>query len=407
MAIPLAGLRGPGLWGVPAPGEMLVVGAAAAAPGQPRPIGPTMTRPLPLEDFRFGIEHEFAVAREGRFCDPATTPFADLQAVVDELPLHPEDYPGLRVGDLGVKRKRWYIEGFERFDPHGRYLRTEPKGFEIRTPICASLDEAIATLQADTARWQQVAERHGFRPLRTALNPSRSEYVPEPPLNEWELANRRSPEERTAHIPMVTFGPDLNLSHPALTTAETIDIGQRLTAASPFIVPFSFSSPFADGGAWGGLSRRTHLRTGPRPAVLVHVGSDDDVIPSSPTLTDRARLPAEVGRIEFKAFDCVSDPELYRALGTLLLGLALDTTPAARAVVPDAGLHRRAALAGFEDAAIADGAAAALRAARAALPAEMAAHLELLAAMLRDRRTPAHAMLETRRSTGSLLAAIS
>jgi len=366
-----------------------------------------MTGVLPVEGFRFGIEHEFAVARDGRFADFTNMTFTEIQRVVDELPVHAGDYPGLRVGDLGIKQKRWYIEGFERFGTHGEYLRTEPKGFEIRTPICASLDEAVSTLDADVAAWREVAARHGFRPLRTALNPYRSSYAPTPPLNEWELAHRRSPEERTAHIPMVTFGPDISVSHPGLTTARTIDIGQKLTFASPFIVPFSFSSPFADGGAWGGLSRRTHIRTGPRPAVLVHVGDDDDIIPSTPTLTDRARIPAEVGRIEFKAFDCVTDPGLYRALGTLLLGLALDTTVPGRALVPDGELHRRSAVAGFGDDLIAEGADAALRAAREALPAQMRVHLEPLSAMLRDRRTPAHEMIRTYRATGSLMAAIS
>ncbi|HZK04694.1 MAG TPA: hypothetical protein VFC82_02475 [Actinomycetaceae bacterium] len=362
---------------------------------------------LAIEGFRFGIEHEVAVRRAGRFCDFTNTPFEDLDQVLDELPLYAEDYPNLRVGDLGIKLKRWYIEGFERFDAGGGYLRTDPKGFEIRTPICESLDDAVSTLREDTALWQRAAERHGFVPLRTAINPYRSEFVPDPPLNPWELADRCSPEERTAHIHMVTYGPDISFSHPDLSTAETIEIGQKLTFASPFIVPFSFSSPFACGGEWGGLSRRTYVRTGPRPAVLVHVGSDDDVVPSSPTLTDRARIPAEVGRIEFKAFDCVTDFGLYRALGTLLLGLALDNTLTGRALVPDSDLHRRSAAAGFEDPATAEGAEAALRAASRALPGGERDHLEPLVAMLRDRRTPAHEMIRTFRATGSLMAAIS
>lgn len=362
---------------------------------------------LPIEGFKFGIEHEFAVARDGQFCDVTNAAFSDFEHVIDELPFHAGDYPGLRVGDLGIKRKRWYIEGFERFDTCGHYLFTEPKGFEIRTPICASLDEAVSTLEGDAARWQHVAQRHGYRPLRTAINPYRSAYLPDPPLNHWELTNRRSPEEQTADIPMVTFGPDISFSHPGLTTAHTIDIGQKLTFASPFIVAFSFSSPFSEGTEWGGLSRRTHIRTGPRPAVLVHVGDENEIIPSSPTLTDRARIPAEVGRIEFKAFDCIADFQLYRSLGTLLLGLALDSTIAGRALTPSAVLHQRCARAGFEDVSIAEGAEAALRAARAALPHEMSADLEPLTAMLRDRRTPAQEMIRTYRTTGSLIAAIS
>jgi transposase InsO family protein len=45
------------------------------------------------------------------------------------------------------------------------------------------------------------------------FNPVRSEYRIEPPLNAWEQAHRQdSPEERTAHLHMSTYGPDLNLS---------------------------------------------------------------------------------------------------------------------------------------------------------------------------------------------------
>ena len=49
---------------------------------------------------------------------------------------------------------------------------------------------------------------------------------------------------------------------------ELVDAARKLTALSPYLVPLSFSSPFRDGGPWGGLSARTALRTGPRPAVL-------------------------------------------------------------------------------------------------------------------------------------------
>ena len=68
-------------------------------------------------------------------------------------------------------------------------------------------------------------------------------------------------------------------------------------------MPLSFSSPFRDGAPWGGLSARTHLRTGARPAVLVFLGPGAPQVASDPSLTQPARLPAEVGRLEFKAFD--------------------------------------------------------------------------------------------------------
>ncbi|MDY0088633.1 MAG: glutamate--cysteine ligase, partial [Coriobacteriia bacterium] len=94
---------------------------------------------LSLSDFRFGIEHEFpAVNGDGCFCDFFNSTFDEFDRVISELPVIESDYASLRVGDLGIKNKRWYIEGFERFSDRGGYLRTDPKGFEIRTPICGS-----------------------------------------------------------------------------------------------------------------------------------------------------------------------------------------------------------------------------------------------------------------------------
>jgi hypothetical protein len=361
----------------------------------------------PADGFRFGLEHEFAVVDgAGRFADFTNTTFDEMDRVVAELPVFDSDYPTLRVGDLGIKLKRWYIEGFERFTENGTYLRTDPKGFEIRTPICPSLQDAIETLAVDFARWSAVATRLGYRPARTSLNPFRRGYVPDPELNPWEVAHRKTPEEQTAHIHMLTYGPDISFSHPDLSTAQTVDIGRKLTYYSPYIVPFSFTSPFYGGELWGGYSRRTFYRTGPRPSVLVHVGCDRDITLSFPTLTDKARLPAEVGRIEFKAFDCPPDIGLYGPLGTVLLGLALDDTLPGRALVPDAGLHQRSATNAFDDAEIRAMATEVLEAARAALPPEHRALLEPLDAMLEARGTPAHAMIDAYRESGDIMSAI-
>ncbi|NJL46808.1 MAG: hypothetical protein HC929_04000 [Leptolyngbyaceae cyanobacterium SM2_5_2] len=141
---------------------------------------------------------------------------------------------------------------------------------------------------------------------------------------------------------------------------ELIDISQKLTYYSPFIVPFSFSAPVADGQLWTGLSRRTYVRTGKRPAVLIFVDpatpADRLPRPTQPSLVKLARTATEIGRIEFKAFDTCGDFALYGALFVLLKGLILDQTLPGRAWVPDRSLHQRAALKGFADATIAAGA---------------------------------------------------
>ena len=154
---------------------------------------------------------------------------------------------------------------------------------------------------------------------------------------------------QTAEIVMLTYGPDLSFSCAEWDTDQNIDIGRKLTYYSPYILPFSFSSPFYGGEVWDGLSVRTYFRTGPRPACMVFIDEPDKMIDSVPSLTQEARVPAEAGRIEFKAFDSCCDFSLYAALLALLKGLALDDTLPGRATVPDTALHQHVARVGFKD----------------------------------------------------------
>ncbi len=301
--------------------------------------------------FRYGIEHELAILHpDGSFADHTNLAFDDVQAIVDALPEDPADYPDLRVGDQGIKRKRWYVEGFERFDEDGGLVRCDPKGLEIRTRIHDSVESAVAALDADVRRLDVELARHGRSAVAIGFNPLRSEYAVEPPLNAWEREHRTgSPEERTAYLHMSTYGPDLNLSADGLDAAALVDVARKLTHYSPWLVPLSFSSPFRDGAPWGGLSARTSVRTGLRPAVMVFLGDGEPQVDADPSLTQVARLPAEIGRVEFKAFDAGPDLPLYGELLSLLTGLVLDDTLPGRRTTPDAAAHRHVARAGLRD----------------------------------------------------------
>ncbi len=352
--------------------------------------------------FRYGIEHECALLRvDGGFADHSNTGFDELQAVVDALPEDPADYPDLRVGDQGIKRKRWYVEGYERFDERGELVRCDPKGIEVRTRIHDSVDAAVAALRADLLQLDAALAGTRLRTTTIAFNPVRSEYRIEPPLNEWERAHRLgSPEERTAHLHMSTYGPDLNLSCADLDAAALVDIGCKLTHYSPWLVPLSFSSPLRDGAPWGGLSARTAVRTGVRPAALVFLSADDEQLDVDPSLTQVARLAAEVGRIEFKAFDACPDPDLYGELLSLLTGLVLDETLPGRRATPDADLHRHVAVAGLADDAVHAGTGELLDAAARALadrPDDLA-RVERLRGRWRRRESPAETMLAAYRA---------
>jgi gamma-glutamyl:cysteine ligase YbdK (ATP-grasp superfamily) len=202
---------------------------------------------------------------------------------------------------------------------------------------------------------------------------------------------------------MLTYGPDLNLSVANLPVEKIINIGQKLTYYSPYIVPFSYSSPFYQGKLWEGLSIRTFMRTGKRPATMVFVEKREQLIQSFPSLTKIARIPSEVGRIEFKAFDSCDDFSVYAGLLALLKGLVLDETLSDRAIIPNADLHQISAQEGFDNKHIYRTAIQVFQAAEIALENDPDIHfLAPLKNMLEKRETRAHQLIRTFNTVGSI-----
>jgi len=359
--------------------------------------------------FSFGIEHEIAFLNsDGVFADFSNTPFGAFDAIIARLPLYDTDYPQLRVGDAGIKVKRWYIEGYERFADDGTVLDCPPKGIEIRTTIHDSIAGAVDELTKSFALLKEETAADGFAPVWVSFNPFHTDFIPDPPLTPYEQQRRHgSPEMETAEIPMLTYGPDLSISVSGMEDVTLIDLGRKLTFYSPAIIPFSFSSAFYDGRLWDGYSVRTFRRTGPRPAVMVFLHDPANMIHSAPSLTQTARVPAEAGRVEFKAFDSCRDFGLYGALLALLKGLTLDESLPGRAPTPDAAAHQRSARLGFDAPDIAETAAQVLAAARIALGDDPDARwLDRLDAMLARRHTPAHDQLRIYHETGSVPASL-
>ncbi|WP_373530862.1 glutamate-cysteine ligase family protein [Nostoc sp.] len=355
--------------------------------------------------FFFGIEHEVAfLNKEGKFADFSHTKFADFNQIIERLPTYPSDYPQLRVGDAGIKKKRWYIEGFERFANSDQVIDCHAKGIEIRTTIHSDIQGAITELSESFNLLREVAASFGLSPVLVSFNPYKSVFEPQPPLNDYEIKQLQAyPDEQTANIHMVTYGPDLNISVADLSTENVIDIGRKLTYYSPYIVPFSYSSPFYNGGLWDGLSVRTFIRTGKRPAALVFIHKQEQLINSIPSLTKIARIPAEVGRIEFKACDSCDNFFIYAALLTLLKGLVLDKTLLGRATVPDAALHQVSAKEGFDNEDIFGNATKVLQAAEVALVDDPDVDfLTPLKVLLAKRKTRSHELIEMFYRVGSI-----
>jgi hypothetical protein len=355
--------------------------------------------------FFFGIEHEVAfLNHEGKLADFSCTKFADFDQIVENLPLYPNDYPQLRVGDAGIKKKRWYVEGFERFADSEKVIDCLAKGIEIRTTIHSTIQGAIDELTTSFSLLREVAASFGFSPVLLSFNPYTSIFEPQPPLNDFEIRQLQAyPDEQTAYIYMVSYGPDLNISVADLPIESIIDIGRKLTYYSPYIVPFSYSSPFYDGTLWEGLSVRTFIRTGKRSATLVFVEKPEQLIRSVPSLTKIARIPAEIGRIEFKACDSCDDFSIYAGLLALLKGLALDKTLHGRATIPDANLHQSSAKLGFDNEEILLNATKILQTAEDALGNHPDIEfLTPLKFILANRKTKSHQLIETFQNLGSI-----
>jgi gamma-glutamyl:cysteine ligase YbdK (ATP-grasp superfamily) len=344
--------------------------------------------------FQFGLEHENMLIRsDGRAADFTNTHQVDFDAIINDLPTTSSDYPKLRKGNVGIKSKRWYIEGLERFDETGRFASIVPKGIETRTPPFATIKEAVDTLIKDRQLLADTAQTYGYQLAELSFNPYETEYRPNPPLNTWEQANTDITESSTADIYMLTWGSDINLSSSAFSEADTIDIARKLTFYSPFIVPYSFSAPFYGGKLWGGYSARTYYRTGRRAAARAFV-SEATYNNTNPGATYLARIPEELGRIEYKAFDTPLDIEQYGSLTALIKGLCLDRTLTGRSDFPDADLHRLAAREAFDNNEIYAQAQIVLKAATEALAGDPdREYLVPLNRQLLTRKTPAHKLI--------------
>ncbi|QQE89007.1 glutamate--cysteine ligase [Azotobacter chroococcum] len=355
----------------------------------------------PMPAVHYGIEFEYLLAdtrgpQAGRLRDIHAL---DVPRLADLLADRPGlGDPTLAEGDLGIRRGYWYLEGDERFDPDGRFCGFVAKGVEIRTPPRPGVAAAIDCL-LDIER--QLAARLGRDGLGLAIagfDPLRTQYGYTPPLNAFEQRLRAGDREyQGMELSMLTYGPDLNLSLPDWSTKRNLDAARKLNHYAPYIVPFSFSSPYCAGRPWHGWSRRTWLRCDQRPAVKLFLGLEEyaEQAGRSPLLRP-ARLAREAGRIEFKAFDAMPSVELLAACCHLLTGICLANNLRGRSETPDVALYRRAALHAFDDAEIRNGARAALYAAAEALDragnSAAVEGLAPLARLLSSRSTPAHAL---------------
>lgn len=347
----------------------------------------------------YGIEFEYLLVdshgpQAGRIRDFRNLDFAWLSGLLADKPGC--DDPELHSGDMGIRSGYWYLEGDERFHADGSFRTLAVKGVEIRTPPRPGVAAAIESLLGIEARLAGQLERHGLGLAITAFNPLHQRYDFDPPLNAFERRLRAEDREYDgSEVSTLSYGPDLNLSLPGWGLRRGLDAARKLNYYAPYIVPFSFCSPYFAGEPWHGWSRRTWVRCARRPAVKLYLApAAFAALAGRSALLRPARLAREVGRLEFKAFDAMPSVELLAACCHLLTGVCLAEDLPGRSEVADVALYRRAALAAFDDAGIRQGARRLLEAAAEALDragdAQAVAGLAPLARLLASRSTPAH-----------------
>lgn len=348
---------------------------------------------------RCGIEFEYLLIdtqgpSAGRIRDFSNLTLSEISAMLGDKPGLTD--ARLARGDLGIRSGYWYLEGDERFAEDGEFRTLAVKGVEIRTPPEENVTAAVSTLlQLEAALAAQLA-KHALGLAMAGYNPVREAYVHEPPLNAFEQKLRREePAYDGSLVSTLTYGPDINLSLPGWSVDQCLDAARKLNWYAPYIVPFSFSSPYAEGKIWPGCSKRTWERASQRPAVKAYVFEQPEQL--TRPLMHEARSAHEHGRVEFKAFDATPSARLLSACSQLLVGLCLDEQLCRRSDDADIALYRRAAQHGFADPDVYAGAKEVFDRARLALSRagdlEAVRGLEPLTDLLERRCTPAQDLL--------------
>lgn len=257
--------------------------------------------------FHFGLEAEFLLVDTDSFRPLWHTDlkFADLNAALEAIPL--DGLPSLEGLDLERPHRKqmpYVVEGYHLPDPDFNPIDLLPKGIEIRTPVCRSIEECLACFQTLHGRLQDGLGGRGYRAVALSHHPTEDHF--QGPQNK-----RRHDFWQWAMEVMVTYGPDINVSLPpdANRRLDLSDLHAKVNYYAPALTALSLASPLYRGGLWHirgriGKSIRTYRRSVIAPAIEVH--------------------PDEGMRLEFKTFEMSWRLEDFYNYFLLWLALLLD-----------------------------------------------------------------------------------
>lgn len=269
-----------------------------------------------MKDFKFGLEAEYLLATKDEL-KPLW--YKDLSfKLIDEAlsQISLDGIPSLEGLDPEPPHQKlmpFVVEGYGIPDKDFKVIDAWPKGIEIRTPVCHSLEEVFTVFETLYARVKTSMNSLGFTPIALSHHPTESKFSG--PQNK-----RRHDFWLWAMEVMTTYGPDINVSFPKEISdrlfANTEDLNLKVNYYAPAMAALSVASPFCNGKPWmiknrPGKSFRTYRRSIIAPAIELHQNEDN--------------------RIEFKVFEMTNKSQNFYNNFLLVLALFLDENLKGRA----------------------------------------------------------------------------
>lgn len=257
--------------------------------------------------FHFGLEVEYLLVDAETF-RPLWHPdlsFDELNAAFETISV--EDMPPLDGLDLEAPHRKlmpFVVEGYHLPAPDLGPRSMLPKGVEIRTPVCPSIDSCLECLEELQVRMQTALGALGYQAVACSQHPIEDAF--EAPQNK-----RRHDFWHWALLAMTTYGPDVNVSLPAALNdrLDVADLHAKVNFYAPALTALTLASPLVRGDLWEirgriGKSIRTYRRSVIAPAIELH--------------------PEEAGRLEYKTFEATNSLGDLQAYFLLWLELLLD-----------------------------------------------------------------------------------
>lgn len=257
--------------------------------------------------FRFGLESEYLVVRAADFAPlwHHDLTFEELNRIFESIPL--DGIPscdGLDLEPPQTKLMPFVIEGYHLPDMDFHAKEILPKGVEIRTPVCDSLDHCLQVHRTLFTRLKTAMNQNGYDIVCLSHHPLHSRFSG--PQNK-----RRHDYWQWSMEVMTTYGPDINVSlaEELIPLISEQDLEEKINHYGPALSALSVASPFCDGGPWQlgadfGKSFRMHKRSYIAPPIEFH--------------------PDEKNRYEFKVFDMPNSLREIEAQFLAFLALVLD-----------------------------------------------------------------------------------